>query len=146
MEPQAATAGAAGTEMAAPEPQLEPDRGSPVPGRCAYFVERKKRFCKMTPGPGRRFCGEHGQHEVPAWPGGAAGLPEAREDGLLGTGSPGGTPGGDTPGAWRRLSAWAGPQHGQGRHRLRPPLGPGCAEAAGSAQQERCHCITGLFF
>ncbi|NXL36542.1 TRM13 enzyme, partial [Glaucidium brasilianum] len=35
----------------------------PVPGRCAYFVERKKRFCKMIPAPGRRFCGEHGQQE-----------------------------------------------------------------------------------
>ncbi|NXE15479.1 TRM13 enzyme, partial [Lophotis ruficrista] len=35
----------------------------PVPGRCAYFVERKKRFCKMIPAPGRRFCGEHGQLE-----------------------------------------------------------------------------------
>uniref|UniRef100_A0A8B9F7V6 tRNA:m(4)X modification enzyme TRM13 n=1 Tax=Amazona collaria TaxID=241587 RepID=A0A8B9F7V6_9PSIT len=32
-------------------------------GRCAYFVERKKRFCKMAPAPGRRFCGEHGQQE-----------------------------------------------------------------------------------
>ncbi|XP_069645619.1 tRNA:m(4)X modification enzyme TRM13 homolog isoform X2 [Haliaeetus albicilla] len=45
--------------MAAAEQGL----GSPVPGRCAYFVERKKRFCKMTPAPGRRFCGEHGQQE-----------------------------------------------------------------------------------
>ncbi|NXH19700.1 TRM13 enzyme, partial [Bucco capensis] len=35
----------------------------PVPGRCAYFVQRKKRFCKMIPAPGRRFCGEHGQQE-----------------------------------------------------------------------------------
>ncbi|KFZ63636.1 tRNA:m(4)X modification enzyme TRM13, partial [Podiceps cristatus] len=35
----------------------------PIPGRCAYFVERKKRFCKMIPALGRRFCGEHGQQE-----------------------------------------------------------------------------------
>ncbi|KAM6397574.1 tRNA:m(4)X modification enzyme TRM13 homolog isoform 2-T2 [Pluvialis apricaria] len=63
MEPEAATAGSAGMEMAAPQPQPEPGRGAPVPGRCAYFVERKKRFCKMTPAPGRRFCGEHGQQE-----------------------------------------------------------------------------------
>ncbi|KFQ17321.1 tRNA:m(4)X modification enzyme TRM13, partial [Merops nubicus] len=35
----------------------------PVPGRCAYFVARKNRFCKMIPAPGRRFCGEHGQQE-----------------------------------------------------------------------------------
>ncbi|XP_077188997.1 tRNA:m(4)X modification enzyme TRM13 homolog isoform X1 [Paroedura picta] len=32
---------------------------SPPPGRCAYFVERKRRFCKMVPARGRRFCGEH---------------------------------------------------------------------------------------
>ncbi|XP_072723849.1 tRNA:m(4)X modification enzyme TRM13 homolog isoform X3 [Ciconia boyciana] len=44
--------------------QKESGRGSPVPGRCAYFLERKKRFCKMIPAPGRRFCGEHGQQEV----------------------------------------------------------------------------------
>ncbi|XP_044288167.1 tRNA:m(4)X modification enzyme TRM13 homolog isoform X4 [Varanus komodoensis] len=36
--------------------------GSPQPGRCAYFVERKRRFCKMVPARGRRFCGEHGAH------------------------------------------------------------------------------------
>ncbi|NWI11218.1 TRM13 enzyme, partial [Crypturellus soui] len=35
----------------------------PEPGRCAYFVQRKKRFCKMVPAAGRRFCGEHGQLE-----------------------------------------------------------------------------------
>ncbi|XP_056211320.1 tRNA:m(4)X modification enzyme TRM13 homolog isoform X1 [Falco biarmicus] len=45
--------------MAAPEL----GRGAPIPGRCAYFVERKKRFCKMIPAPGRRFCGEHEQQE-----------------------------------------------------------------------------------
>uniref|UniRef100_A0A8C9F936 tRNA:m(4)X modification enzyme TRM13 n=1 Tax=Pavo cristatus TaxID=9049 RepID=A0A8C9F936_PAVCR len=32
----------------------------PLPGRCAFFVQRKRRFCKMIPAPGRRFCGEHG--------------------------------------------------------------------------------------
>ncbi|XP_075281137.1 tRNA:m(4)X modification enzyme TRM13 homolog isoform X3 [Opisthocomus hoazin] len=37
--------------------------GCPAPGRCAYFVEKKKRFCKMIVAPGRRFCGEHGQQE-----------------------------------------------------------------------------------
>ncbi|KAL8178270.1 UNVERIFIED_CONTAM: tRNA:m(4)X modification enzyme TRM13 [Gekko kuhli] len=36
---------------------------SPQPGRCAYFVERKRRFCKMVPARGRRFCGEHGAQE-----------------------------------------------------------------------------------
>uniref|UniRef100_A0A8C3BXI8 tRNA:m(4)X modification enzyme TRM13 n=1 Tax=Cairina moschata TaxID=8855 RepID=A0A8C3BXI8_CAIMO len=40
--------------MAAPQPE---------PGRCAYFVARKKRFCRMVPALGRRFCGEHGQQE-----------------------------------------------------------------------------------
>ncbi|NXG23759.1 TRM13 enzyme, partial [Grallaria varia] len=33
------------------------------PGRCAHFVRRKGRFCRMAPAPGRRFCGEHGQQE-----------------------------------------------------------------------------------
>ncbi|NXA07811.1 TRM13 enzyme, partial [Sapayoa aenigma] len=33
------------------------------PGRCAHFVQRKGRFCRMIPAPGRRFCGEHGQEE-----------------------------------------------------------------------------------
>uniref|UniRef100_A0A8C9F766 tRNA:m(4)X modification enzyme TRM13 n=1 Tax=Pavo cristatus TaxID=9049 RepID=A0A8C9F766_PAVCR len=41
-----------------------PEAG-PLPGRCAFFVQRKRRFCKMIPAPGRRFCGEHGQQEVP---------------------------------------------------------------------------------
>lgn len=63
MEGEAGAAGAAGTAMAAPE--AEGGRGRPVAGRCAYFVERKQRFCKMIPAPGRRFCGEHGQQEVP---------------------------------------------------------------------------------
>lgn len=49
--------------MAAPQPE---------PGRCAYFVARKKRFCRMVPALGKRFCGEHGHQEVPgrAGPGG----------------------------------------------------------------------------
>uniref|UniRef100_A0A8C0B406 tRNA:m(4)X modification enzyme TRM13 n=1 Tax=Buteo japonicus TaxID=224669 RepID=A0A8C0B406_9AVES len=62
----------------------EQGRGSPVPGRCAYFVERKKRFCKMTPAPGRRFCGEHGQQEVPGLAGRSSRLPSlAGEDGTV---------------------------------------------------------------
>ncbi|XP_077784561.1 tRNA:m(4)X modification enzyme TRM13 homolog isoform X4 [Podarcis muralis] len=36
---------------------------SPQPGRCAYFVARKRRFCKMVPARGKRFCGEHGGRE-----------------------------------------------------------------------------------
>uniref|UniRef100_A0A3P9LUZ5 tRNA:m(4)X modification enzyme TRM13 n=1 Tax=Oryzias latipes TaxID=8090 RepID=A0A3P9LUZ5_ORYLA len=32
---------------------------SPLPNRCNFFVERKKRFCKMMVGKGQRFCGEH---------------------------------------------------------------------------------------
>ncbi|NXM31482.1 TRM13 enzyme, partial [Oxyruncus cristatus] len=35
----------------------------PQPGRCGHFVQRKGRFCRMVPAPGRRFCGEHGQEE-----------------------------------------------------------------------------------
>lgn len=49
----------------------------PLPGRCAFFVQRKRRFCKMVPALGRRFCGEHGQQEVlrPGVTGGAAWAP-----------------------------------------------------------------------
>ncbi|XP_054835865.1 tRNA:m(4)X modification enzyme TRM13 homolog isoform X2 [Eublepharis macularius] len=36
---------------------------SPQLERCAYFVERKRRFCKMVPARGKRFCGEHGALE-----------------------------------------------------------------------------------
>uniref|UniRef100_A0A8C5UGP5 tRNA:m(4)X modification enzyme TRM13 n=1 Tax=Malurus cyaneus samueli TaxID=2593467 RepID=A0A8C5UGP5_9PASS len=36
---------------------------APQPGRCAHFVLRKRRFCRMIPAPGRRFCGEHGHEE-----------------------------------------------------------------------------------
>ncbi|XP_062353858.1 tRNA:m(4)X modification enzyme TRM13 homolog isoform X1 [Cinclus cinclus] len=47
-----AARGPPGAAMAAPEP-----------GRCAHFVLRKRRFCRMIPAPGRRFCGEHGHEE-----------------------------------------------------------------------------------
>lgn len=53
--PNMAARGPPGAAMAAPEPE---------PGRCAHFVLRKKRFCRMIPAPGRRFCGEHGHEEV----------------------------------------------------------------------------------
>ncbi|XP_055585721.1 tRNA:m(4)X modification enzyme TRM13 homolog [Uranotaenia lowii] len=33
-----------------------------APLRCKYFVQRKKRFCKMTVGRGREYCGEHEPH------------------------------------------------------------------------------------
>lgn len=39
--------------------------GVPAEGRCSYFVEKKKRFCKMVVAAGKRFCGEHaGASEV----------------------------------------------------------------------------------
>ncbi|OBS58050.1 hypothetical protein A6R68_10827 [Neotoma lepida] len=31
----------------------------PTEGRCSYFVEKKKRFCRMVVAAGKRFCGEH---------------------------------------------------------------------------------------
>ncbi|XP_040607914.1 tRNA:m(4)X modification enzyme TRM13 homolog isoform X2 [Mesocricetus auratus] len=31
----------------------------PAEGRCGYFVEKKRRFCRMVAAAGRRFCGEH---------------------------------------------------------------------------------------
>lgn len=32
---------------------------APLPGRCGYFVAKKKRYCKMTVAGGKLFCGEH---------------------------------------------------------------------------------------
>ncbi|KAJ8277761.1 hypothetical protein GJAV_G00079580 [Gymnothorax javanicus] len=32
---------------------------APLPGRCGFYVERKKRFCKMIVANGKTFCGEH---------------------------------------------------------------------------------------
>ena len=29
------------------------------PEHCQFFVERKKRYCKMTVKKGRQYCGEH---------------------------------------------------------------------------------------
>ncbi|XP_040897234.1 tRNA:m(4)X modification enzyme TRM13 homolog [Toxotes jaculatrix] len=36
---------------------------APVSGRCAFFVEKKNRFCKMIVGRGKMFCGEHATME-----------------------------------------------------------------------------------
>ncbi|XP_021103509.1 tRNA:m(4)X modification enzyme TRM13 homolog isoform X3 [Heterocephalus glaber] len=33
--------------------------GFPAEGRCSYYVEKKKRFCRMVVAAGKRFCGEH---------------------------------------------------------------------------------------
>lgn len=42
-----------------------PAIGFPTDGRCSYFVEKKKRFCRMVAAAGKRFCGEHaGSAEV----------------------------------------------------------------------------------
>ncbi|KAK7126752.1 hypothetical protein R3I94_018064 [Phoxinus phoxinus] len=32
---------------------------APLPGRCAFYVVKKKRYCKMIVGSGKTFCGEH---------------------------------------------------------------------------------------
>ncbi|XP_071984109.1 tRNA:m(4)X modification enzyme TRM13 homolog isoform X2 [Engystomops pustulosus] len=34
----------------------------PLPGRCSYFVQRKKRYCKMIVAEGKKFCGEHAEN------------------------------------------------------------------------------------
>ncbi|XP_063508661.1 tRNA:m(4)X modification enzyme TRM13 homolog isoform X2 [Pongo pygmaeus] len=33
--------------------------GFSAEGRCGYYVEKKKRFCRMVVAAGKRFCGEH---------------------------------------------------------------------------------------
>ncbi|XP_028857560.1 tRNA:m(4)X modification enzyme TRM13 homolog [Denticeps clupeoides] len=32
---------------------------APLPGRCCFFVEKKRRYCKMVVGGRKTFCGEH---------------------------------------------------------------------------------------
>ncbi|XP_042339858.1 tRNA:m(4)X modification enzyme TRM13 homolog [Plectropomus leopardus] len=36
---------------------------SPLPGRCSFFLQKKKRFCKMIVARGKLFCGEHATME-----------------------------------------------------------------------------------
>ncbi|TMS01570.1 tRNA:m(4)X modification enzyme TRM13-like protein [Larimichthys crocea] len=36
---------------------------APMPGRCFFFVEKKKRFCKMRVSGGKTYCGEHATEE-----------------------------------------------------------------------------------
>ena len=31
----------------------------PDPGKCGFYVQRKKRFCRMVVKPGAQYCGEH---------------------------------------------------------------------------------------
>ncbi|XP_068175103.1 tRNA:m(4)X modification enzyme TRM13 homolog isoform X2 [Antennarius striatus] len=42
---------------------LSSNMATPLPGRCGFFVEKKKRFCKMIVGKGKVFCGEHATME-----------------------------------------------------------------------------------
>ncbi|XP_053325954.1 tRNA:m(4)X modification enzyme TRM13 homolog [Spea bombifrons] len=35
---------------------------NPIAGRCSYFVQRKRRFCKMVVSEGKKFCGEHAEN------------------------------------------------------------------------------------
>ncbi|XP_026786304.3 tRNA:m(4)X modification enzyme TRM13 homolog [Pangasianodon hypophthalmus] len=37
---------------------------APLPGRCAFYVAKKKRYCKMVVGNGKKFCGEHGNADA----------------------------------------------------------------------------------
>lgn len=36
-----------------------PNMAAPLPGSCSFYVEKKRRFCKMVAARGRTFCGEH---------------------------------------------------------------------------------------
>lgn len=42
-------------------PKLNPDQSNPE-SHCQHFVQRKKRFCKMTVARGKSYCGEHDVH------------------------------------------------------------------------------------
>ncbi|XP_048832219.1 tRNA:m(4)X modification enzyme TRM13 homolog isoform X2 [Brienomyrus brachyistius] len=36
---------------------------APLPGRCGFYVVKKRRYCKMIVGRGKAFCGEHANVE-----------------------------------------------------------------------------------
>lgn len=46
-------------KMAAP---AEDGVHAPMPGRCGFYVAKKRRFCKMIVSEGKRLCGEHATH------------------------------------------------------------------------------------
>ena len=46
-------------EVSKPKVDLHDD----AEDRCAFYLSRKKRKCKMMVRPGKRFCGEHALHE-----------------------------------------------------------------------------------
>lgn len=47
------------TARCAPEGIHSSNMAAPLPGSCGFFLEKKRRFCKMVAARGRRFCGEH---------------------------------------------------------------------------------------
>ncbi|XP_055551076.1 tRNA:m(4)X modification enzyme TRM13 homolog [Wyeomyia smithii] len=56
--------------MNSPEPSAEKrpkldTQVEPTSIRCQHFVQRKKRYCKMTVGRGKQFCGEHEPQQSP---------------------------------------------------------------------------------
>jgi len=38
----------------------------PEPGSCGFYVQRKKRYCKMNIKPGAQYCGEHHGSPLPS--------------------------------------------------------------------------------
>ncbi|KAK2835117.1 hypothetical protein Q5P01_015601 [Channa striata] len=46
-----------------PSNMAAPAATVPAVGRCGFYVEKKKRFCKMVVGTGKKFCGEHATME-----------------------------------------------------------------------------------
>ncbi|KAM6959264.1 tRNA:m(4)X modification enzyme TRM13 homolog [Aplochiton taeniatus] len=45
------------------ESSLADGINAPLPGRCGFYVEKKRRFCKMIVAAGNMFCGEHASAE-----------------------------------------------------------------------------------
>ncbi|XP_041783723.1 tRNA:m(4)X modification enzyme TRM13 homolog [Anopheles merus] len=53
-------AGPESDPTASKRPKLQSTTNQPQSAvRCKYFVQRKKRYCKMTVGTGKEYCGEH---------------------------------------------------------------------------------------
>jgi tRNA:m4X modification enzyme len=35
------------------------EKGEEIRVGCSFFLKRKNRYCKMIPGKGKKYCGEH---------------------------------------------------------------------------------------
>ena len=55
--------GSEGSQVPRKKKRVEEPRPDPIPGRCQFFVERKRRYCKAPPAKEKIYCTEH-SHEL----------------------------------------------------------------------------------